>query len=262
MPSTKSCAHYHVTARSLIEWADESGLQLAIRTFQTQQEKEEQTRMHDSIEELAKQLCLWPDPEMYGEEQELLNVRLFATDGSFSAEPASMHDILTPESDLRDRGKGSGGIVFIPVDKSVEPLGVHINSDNPEPGMNAFTWELVTQLVALHMVKHLPPTVSGYSDCTSAIARTTVATRTTYDTLAHTSAGLWASGIHQFASRTPREFIHVKAHPERDPKRSANPTLLDMAIFMADAVAASPRSNLRTDKKLGKLSLPVNKYTT
>ena len=58
MPFTKSCAHYHVTARSLIEWADESGLQLAIRTFQTQQEKEEQTRMHDSIEELAKQLCL------------------------------------------------------------------------------------------------------------------------------------------------------------------------------------------------------------
>ena len=260
MPPAKLCAHYHITARSLIEWADESGLQLAMRTFLTEQDKEERTRTSDSIEELAKQLCLWPDPEMYGDEQELMNVRLFATDGSFSANPDSAEDIIAPEADLRDRGKGSGGIVFIPEDKNAEPQGVHISSDNPEPGMNAFTWELVTQLVALHMVKHLPPTISGYSDCTSAIARTTVATRTTYDTLAHTSAGLWASGIHQFASGTPRQFIHVKAHPERDPERSANPTILDRAIFMADAVAASARSNLRTDKKLGKLSLPVNKY--
>jgi hypothetical protein len=52
---------------------------------------------------------------MYGDEHELMDLRLFATDGSFSANRDSMKDIIAPEADLRDRGKGSGGIVFIPV---------------------------------------------------------------------------------------------------------------------------------------------------
>jgi hypothetical protein len=66
--------------------------------------------------------------------------------------------------------------------------------------MNTFTWELVTHLIALYIVKCQSPESSGYSDCTSAILCTTVALRTTLNCLPYTTAGLWSLGVHNFAS--------------------------------------------------------------
>jgi hypothetical protein len=135
-------------ARSLVEWAGQSGLELACRVYQTTEEENEHNRCNQRIQELAQHLELWPDPGLFEEDQYLTTIKFFATDGFFKAEPDS-----APESDLRDRGKGAGGIVFISIQPNATVHGVRISSDKPEPGMNAFTWELATQLIALHMVK-------------------------------------------------------------------------------------------------------------
>jgi hypothetical protein len=136
-----------------------------------------------------------------------------------------------------------------------EVYSIHITSNSPEPGMNAFTWELVSQLIALQIMKHHPEAV-GYSDCTSALARTTAALRSTHDNLlGHTRAGIWASGVHTLANPNQRRlFHHITAHPERDPKRTANPTRQDLAIFMADAAAGN------TFKRLGRRELPMFRH--
>jgi hypothetical protein len=98
-------------------------------------------------------LELWPDPGLFEEDQELTTIKFFATNVSFKAEPDSAVDILHPESDLRDRGKGAGGIVFIPIQPNATVHGVRISSNKPDPGMNAFTWQMVTHLIVLYLVK-------------------------------------------------------------------------------------------------------------
>jgi len=122
--------------------------------------------------------------------------------------------------------------------------------------MNAYIWELVTQLIALHMTKHLPPPHALVSDCTSAIARTNRALSTTNDQLANKRGGIFASGAHQFANpHSPKFFTHIRGHPERDKERTLNPTLADKAICMADAAAG------RTKAKLGDRSFPMHRTT-
>lgn len=244
--STTSWPSLAITSCSLIEWAHESKLLLACRTGTTSSE-DIIAADHNTIAELAYDLDLWPDPRRSNELCDCTLLRLFATDGSYEAEPKSLADILTPEKTLRDQGKGAGGIVFIPHRKHLPTMGVRITSTQPEPGMNAFTWELLTQVIALHMIKYQPLYLPGFSDCTSAIARVNLALRSHINSLAHTRGGLWASGAHTFSDpQYPRQFHHIKAHPDRDTKRRTNPTIRDKAIFMADAVAGQTKEKLGT----------------
>ena len=241
-----------LTARSLVEWAAESDLILANRVFQTTDEMRYERQNDNTIHELAQELDLCMDPMRHIEVQDLTTLSLFATDGSYKAETTGAQDVITSEAMLRDQGKGAGGIVFIPTDRHAPVHGVRITSNNPEPGMNAFTWELLTQLVAVHMVKHQRQDLPGYSDCTSAIARTNKALRSYNNPLAHTRGGLWASGAHVFSNhKHPRSFQHIKAHPERCPERTKHPTIQDKAIFMADAIAG------QSSQRLGRIDLPT-----
>ena len=95
-----------------------------------------------------------------------------------------------------------------------------------------------------------------------------MALRSFVNPLAHTRGGLWASAAHVYADcEQPWRFHHVKAHPERDPDRKANPTAKDKAIYMADAVAGyslAAHGPLRNDilpAKLGKHQLPVTMHS-
>ena len=189
--------------------------------------------------ELAQLLDLWPDPRRATTIEDLIPLRLFATDGSYKAEPDKAAEILTAESIIRDRGEGAGGFVLFPRCANTPVHGVQTTSDQPEPGMNAFTWELLTQVIAIKMTQYQPHFLPGFSDCTSAITRSNLALRSYINPLAHTRGGLWASAAHVHADcDRPRRFHHVKAHPERDPKRKANPTITDIAIYMTDATAS------------------------
>jgi hypothetical protein len=152
-------------------------------------EKNEHNKCNERIQELAQHLELWLDQELFGKEQELTKIKCFSTGGSLKAELGSFDDILTLESNLRDQGMGAGVIIVIPLQANDIVHGVHISSEKPESRINTFTWKLVTQLIVLHMVTFRSPEISNYADCTSAIARTTVALRTTYNCLAHTTTG-------------------------------------------------------------------------
>jgi len=183
------------TARSLIEWFAES----CVRTQQTSHNSQ-------SIRDIAEHQRLWPS-DWYDEEDNanLPPMRLVATDGSFRITPEGAKDILTPEADLRCTGQGAAGIIFIPPDYSEEtsppPLGVQIVSTTPEPGMNAFTWELTAQVIALHLTKHQSKYLILTSDCTSAISIVNKALRQKNDTQ--------ATSAHEFAdSCYPRHMFY------------------------------------------------------
>ena len=264
------------TARSLVEWLSESNLALAARKVDTEEDIACRQRnaaalrvtadllrycpyspsdplvpaTRTELEELAKQSELWPAPDWYGSQQEMPTFSSFFTDGSYSPRTATMKDILTPESELRDQGSGAGAIVFFPTQQPGfpprEPISIRILSPHPEPGMNAYTWELVTQLVAMHLAKHLPPEVHGYSDCKAAISRTNRALMTKNDQLATTTAGVYGAAMHALADiANPRKFEWVKSHPETDPQRADLSSHEDKGIFMADAVAEGDHRSLR-----------------
>jgi hypothetical protein len=99
-------------ARSLLEWAGESGLQLEQREVETSEEEIHNRNNQDTVTELAQLLDFWPDPRRATTTEDLTSLRLFATDGSYKAEPDNAAEILTSESIIRDKGKGAGGIVF------------------------------------------------------------------------------------------------------------------------------------------------------
>ncbi len=44
-----------------------------------------------------------------------------------------------------------------------------------------------------------------------------------------------------------RQITHIKAHPERDPARLANPFALDKAIFLVDAIAGQTSTKFDTE---------------
>jgi hypothetical protein len=249
----------HFTARSIIEWLAESKLRACCRLEDTEEEIAARTRNNTSIVNLAEDLRLYPS-EIYSDEdnENLPPMQLMATDGSYIITPRDCSDILTSESNIRDTGKGAGGIVFLPPGfnrDSPSPNGIRITCDRPEPGMNAFTWELVTQLIGLHFSKHIQSPLVAISDCTGAIARTNRALKTKYNQLANTRGGTFATGSHEFTHpHQPQYFLHTPAHPERFTERRENPTMRDKAIFMADAMAG------RTKAVLGTHNLPMIRH--
>ena len=265
------------TARSVVEWLHESELCLACRVDPTHEEleahrenyaalralatnahfwpsPESTTRLDDlprELERIGRRTELWPDPELWGHDQELPRVSAFFTDGSYSLKTPVLRDIITPEAHLRDEGLGSGGIVFLPCNDDPyrtpqHPILIRITSPAPEPGMNAYTWELVTQLIALNLAKYLPSSVPGYSDCKAAIARTTQSLRTLNDQLATTKAGIYSTAMHALANiEHPRDMRWVKGHPEEDRDRRDLTAEPDLGIFMADTVAEHDTRGLR-----------------
>jgi hypothetical protein len=247
------------TARSIIEWLAESKLRVCCRLDNNDEQREALMRNNISIINPAGHLRLHPS-ELYSDEDnnDLPPMQMMATDGSFIITPKDSSDILTSESDLRDTGKGAGGIVFLPHGfnrDSSPPDGIRITCDRPEPGMNAFTWELVTQLIGLHFAKHLPSPLVAISDCTGAIARTNRSLKTKNNQLASTRGGIFATGAHEFSHPShPKYFIYTPAHPERSKERRENPTVRDKAIYMADAIAG------RTKAVLGTHVLPMIRH--
>ena len=106
--------------------------------------------------------------------------------------------------------------------------------------MSAYAWELLAQVIALKQTYLYPSTIQGYSDCTATIARMNTALSTYINPAAPTTGGIMSTAAHAHSTPfSPRRIKHIKAHPERDPQRLANPTFLDSAIFLVDAIAGN-----------------------
>ena len=246
--------------RSLIEWWHQSGLKLS-RRLPNPATMDVNHSDNKSLRTLAQSLRLHPDYALYSDEdnQNLPLIRLTCTDGSFTIKPRGHFDIITAQDILNCIGTGAGGMVFLPPGYNEcvhRPSAVRITSSIPLPGMNAYAWELVTQLVALHFTAYMPSHHVLTSDCTSAIARTNESLASLNDRLVNTRCGIFASGAHQFSRPlTPRKFIHTRGHPENNPERSRNPTVRDKAICIADAVAD------RSKAKLGSRTFPTDRHS-
>ena len=205
-----------------------------------------------SLEQVAHNIHVWFDPELHDPDLPLLPLKFYVTDGSFKSGTSTYADILTPEHDLRQSGQGAAGIVLVPagIDRSPYPHTIRISTRNPQPGMSAYAWELLAQLVALKLTQHYPTDLPGYSDCMATIHRMNSALSSFYDHHGFSTAGVLLTSAHNHSSLArPRKIRHVRAHPERDPTRTANLTELNSAIFLADAIAGE------TTTKFGKRRL-------
>ena len=191
---------------------------------------------------MARKIHLWFDPEIHDPDLPVLPLDFYVTDGSFKIATTSYQDILTSEHKLRQDGTGAAGIVIMPngIARDTYPHTVKLMARENQPGLSAYAWELLAQLVALKLTQHHPTDVLGYSDCTATISRMNTALSTFTNSLGFITAGILSTSAHQHTSIDhPRQIRHVKAHPERNPERMANPTSLDRAIFLADAIAGN-----------------------
>jgi hypothetical protein len=189
------------------------------------------------------------------------------TDGSFTVKTTGAKDTIISEQILRNAGEGTGGIVLMPRNPINQVLDIHIKSDKPQPGMNAYTWELLTRVVGLQIMKFMPSTVKGHSDCMSAIIHLNDAMLAFHDTQSRHSgcADLWwvpissGKGRHQRPDiEDPRLISWIRSHPKKD-ERAQYPDEMAKGIFMADAVAAVEHETVKT---LGSNKLPTVQVKT
>jgi len=262
------------TARSLLEWTKQSGLSISSRVYEDSQMARDRLHNAITIEKHAKAAELWPDPEIYGDDQDLRDVKLYVTDGSFIVSTEGAKDIITPEQELRRKGRGSGGIAIMPRNPRHPVLGFHVRAATAQPGMNAYSWELLTQLVGLNIMKYLPHSVTAHSDCMSAIKRSNAAMMAFINKSSHEKGGILISGAHQFRPAEaghpdphmrradpglPRLIEWLRAHPELDLERAKNPNQYDFGMYLADAFAASASSRI---KPLGRNRMPATQIET
>jgi hypothetical protein len=111
------------------------------------------------------------DMKVYNHQWELINclilpeLEVLLTEGSYKVEPDKAAEILTLESIIRDKGKWAGGIVFF-LHNTYTPIQcVQITSDQEELGINVFTLELLTQVIAIKMAQYQPHYLPGFFDC-------------------------------------------------------------------------------------------------
>ena len=229
-------------ARSLVEWLTQSGLVLAQTTHETPLQAATRQRNRISLQSVAQDIHLWYDPTIHDPDLPLLPLSFYVTDGSFRINTQSFADILAAEHTLRQHGTGAAGIVFqSPArDRAPLPHTVRIITEVEEPGLSAYAWELIAQVVALRMTQFYPNSITGYSDCTATISRINSALSSFLDLQSFETAGILTTAAHaQSSTSFPRTIRHIKAHPENDADRMANLTPLDRAIFLADAIAGN-----------------------
>jgi hypothetical protein len=149
-PAAKKWTRWLLTARSLLEWAGESGLQLAQREIETSKEEIHNRNNQDTTTKLAQLFNFWPNPHRATTTEDVALLRLFATYGFYKDKPDNTAENLTSESSIRNKDKRAGGIVFFPHSTNTPIYDVQITSNQQEPGINAFTWELLTQVIAIY----------------------------------------------------------------------------------------------------------------
>jgi hypothetical protein len=183
---------------SILEWTKESRIVIVRGEYEDHQNVRDRIDNTTTIEKYAREAQLWPHEEMFGEDQVLRNVKFYVTDGSFTVKTTGARDIITSEQTLQDAGEGAGGIMIMPCNPTDQVLCLHIKSDEPQPGINAYTWELLAAAVGLHTMKFMPSAVKGFSDCMSAIIRLNEAILAFHNTQSNVTAGILISGGYQF----------------------------------------------------------------
>jgi hypothetical protein len=144
-----------------------------------------------------------------------------ATDDLNCTKTTRAKDIMISEQTLRDAGVDAKIIVLISRNPTDQVLGIHIQSDKPQQGMNAYTRELLTAVLRLHLVKFKPSSVKGRTDRMVAIVHLNDAMLAFQDTQQSVTAGVLISGGYEF--RLAEEDIRYKTMKRSD---IGNPRLI------------------------------------
>lgn len=249
--STLLTSHNLLIARSVVEWAHESGLTITRRTRHTFNTPSRFNIDH-TLSTIAAEIRQHFDPTSSG----YIPVSCIATDGSFTPSPQSFSSMLhykAPSS-----GTGAGAIVFMSNDITYNHVAIRILSEETLHGMTPFSWELLCHTLAYQLLRHLPTPAPLYSDCEGAIEHTNRALLSKNPRVTGNALDVLIANTHSIAStvtRTP--FTWVRSHPERDSARTRQPTMQDISIFIADRTAAGASSPL----KLGAHLIPVHTIT-
>jgi hypothetical protein len=92
--------------------------------------------------------------------------------------------------------------------QSIERHSIRVIPGKATSGMIAYTWELLMQLIRLHLMRHYNPFLQGYSKCTCASAQINTTISSHNDKLCTKNAGLFMSAAHQMANvQNPRKFF-------------------------------------------------------
>jgi hypothetical protein len=142
-----------------MEWTKEFGIVIASHKYVDNQIVRDCIDNARTIKKYAQKAKIWPLEENISNNQVLHNLKLYATDGSFTVKTAGAKDIIASKQTLRDAGEGTEGIELMPRNPTNMVLDLHIKSDKPQPGTNAYTWQLLTAVVRLHLVKFMPSSV-------------------------------------------------------------------------------------------------------
>jgi hypothetical protein len=105
-PAAGQWTKWPLTAHSLLEWAGDLGLQLAQKEVKTPEKEIHNRNNQETITELAQLLNFWPNPRRATTTKDLTPLRLFATDGSYKAEPDNGIEILTRSLSLVIKARG------------------------------------------------------------------------------------------------------------------------------------------------------------
>jgi hypothetical protein len=116
------------------------------------------------LDDTAKQLELASDSEMFGENQELFQaLKFYTTDGSHKIFP-TYADILASHQDLADRRNKVGWhCIHVKNVQSIKRHSVRVIPGKFTSGITAYTWELLMQLIELHLTRHCNPSLTSYS---------------------------------------------------------------------------------------------------
>ena len=244
-------SHKHLLARSVADWAQESGLTITRRIRHTVNAP---SRFVDhTLSTIAAEVRQRLDPSSSGS----ISLSCIATDGSFTPPPQSFNSLL--DNKPSSFGTGAGAIVFMSSDPTCSHIAIRIVSAEPITGLTPFSWELLVHTLAYQLLRHLPNTaVPLYSDCQGAIRHTNRALFSKNPRVTGNALDTLIANTHSISTKVTRTpFTWVPSHPESDTDRAKNPTLQDIAIFIADRTAAGAPSPLQ----LGPYTFPVHTIT-
>jgi hypothetical protein len=101
-------------ARSILEWTKESGIIIASHVFKDHQIVRDLIDNAKTIKKYAQHVQLGPHDEIFGGDQVLHDVKVYATDGFCTVNTTGAKDIITSEQTLRHAGKGARSNILMP----------------------------------------------------------------------------------------------------------------------------------------------------
>jgi len=223
---------------SLLKWTHSFGLSLHVKN-----EEEWEPPDFSAIRTALK----LDDPDLIRR----FPISNIVTDGSFTSKKLKPSDVATPVAQLRDSGTGGIGIVWMgsPTDekwKLQTPRILNITT-NDQLGLNAFTLELLAQILAYHISYGvLSDDIPTHSDCEAALFRLTSAKNSLHVPMGHAKYGLFLESLVAMAHLTFRPSGWLRSHPEDRKANSSQYSYGDHGIFLADAAAEGDWNAVKT----------------